>query len=129
MEENAVKIIINDSIECTVGTFDGGKKYWCRLSTDPVNEIHVLVVESDLRCTYYHGEYKIISEVLRAEGSNELADAVIKSGYDQMFLSDKERGSFTLWPCNFKKPEKDEIDEFIRYYNNGAEYRIADKGY
>jgi hypothetical protein len=129
MEENAVKIIINDSDECTVGTFDGGKKYWCRLSTEPVNKIHVLVVESDHICNYYHGEYKIISEMLRAEGSNELADRVAGSQNDKLLLYDSGRDNLTVWPCDFKKPEKADLEEFIRYFWNGAEYRIADKGY
>ena len=129
MEENAVKIIINGDKEYTVGAFDGGKVFWFRSSEEPDDKIHILVVESDHRCSYYHGGCKIISEVLRAEGSNELADAVIKGGYDQMLLSDKERGSFTLWPCNFKKPGKADLDEFIRYFWNGADYKIADRAY
>ena len=129
MEENAVKIIINGDKEYTVGAFGGGKVFWFRSSEEPEDKIHILVVESDLRCSYYHGNYKIISDIFRDEGSNELADRVAGSQDDKLLLYDSERDKLTTWPCNFKKPEKAEIDEFIRYFWNGAEYKIADRSY
>ncbi len=129
MEENSVKILINESIECTVGTFNGEKKYWFKLSTDRDNEIHVLVVESDHRCSYYHCTYKLLSEMFRAEGSNEFADEFIKSGHDRMFLLDRNGSGHLDWLCNFKKPDDDEIAEFMGYFMSGARYQKVDKQY